>query len=347
MANDCLNSRPNGAGWQLLAVILLILWLPLTGTADVIHLKDGQRLTSPRAWVDGNYVHFILEGTTAVEIRYAIEIVDRILTSDGTQIYPQLAASGAPLPGPLPTTSSDITQQPPPSPTIDPATAPTIAIPQAVQEPAPSVDTRLLRSKAKKLREVPFYDPRRPKKYWASPQSRHDDVSGAVDALAEMFAQTPQWVTAHMGNTNNLSQIHVNLIRQVERLNQRQSATSAPPSGAGSQPVPPSTAAAARKVPKTPPNTPPRPGSNKSVRASNPFAGNLPDTSGPFFYSPRRPQKFWANEASRHDSLDGALNALADQYGQSIQWIERHMGESNSLPEIHRNLTQAAEMQKE
>jgi hypothetical protein len=83
------------------------------------------------------------------------------------------------------------------------------------------------------------------------------------------------------------------------------------------------------------------------VGSANPFAANLPDTKGPFFYSPRRPKKFWANETSRHDSLDDALNALAEQYGRPVNWIESHMGASNSLHEVHSNLTEALERENQ
>jgi hypothetical protein len=207
------------------------------------------------------------------------------------------------------------------------------------------VDTTLLRARAKKLRNIPFYDPRRKEKYWASAQSRHNDVDGAVNALAELFGHTPQWVTAHMGTTNDLGEIHLNLVRQLESWNQAPPKTVKTPAAKTSASNQTRVPAAAPSSPQQPTKTPPP--HRKAVRAANPFASNLPDTEGPYFYSPRRAKKFWANETSRHDSLDNALKALADQYGRSIEWVEAHMGESNSLPEIHRNLTQAAEQKND
>jgi hypothetical protein len=202
------------------------------------------------------------------------------------------------------------------------------------------VDTSLLRAKAKKLRNIPFYDPHRKERYWATAQSRHKDVDGAVNALAELFGRTPQWVTAHMGATNDLGEIHLNLIRQLENWHQPPAkASKTPAAGKTGTPKPKKPAA---KVTVKKPTKAPSP-HRKAVRAANPFASNLPDTQGPYFYNPRRPKKFWANETSRHDSLDGALKALAGQYGRSVDWVEAHMGDSNSLEEIHRNLTQAAQ----
>jgi hypothetical protein len=300
--------------------------------------------------VAGDYAHFILQGTADVEIRYALEIIDRILTSEGKQIYPTET--------PRVTSSSKTTILEPvaknpeePAPSVKPkapknkfpasaSTTPAPKLPkEAEQAAAPGVDTTLLRAKAKKLRKVPFYDPRRKEKYWATAQSRHNSVDGAVNALAELFIRTPQWVTAHMGTTNDLGEIHLNLIRQLENWNQPSvEAAKTPTNSEVSKPK--QTKATAKSSPKPAPQKPPP--HRRAVRATNPFASNLPDTQGPYFYSPRRPKKFWASETSRHDSLDAALKALADQYGQSVEWVEAHMGESNSLQEIHDNLTQAA-----
>jgi hypothetical protein len=353
-----------GRGLRLfVGILFLLMAVPFWVAADEVLLKNGQRLNSPKAWVDGEYAHFILQGTADVEIRYALEIVDRILTAEGKQIYPQAASGGdtsaektiepaAPVtalaPETVPQKAPDAPQRKT-SPKPEPAPKSSVsvsAVPSEELQAPGNIDIKLLRARAKKLRDVPFYDPHRKQKYWAASQSRHTDINSAVAALADLFERTPAWVTTHMGNTNDLSQIHLNLIRQLEKWNQ-------PPS--------PSTATAkdvkaAEKPPvKTPaPQSPskkhaaePTKASPKAVRASNPFASNLPDTQGPMFYNPRRPKKFWANETSRHSSLDAALNALADQYGQSVAWIETHMGESNSLQEIHQALTQASQKENE
>ena len=60
-----------------------------------------------------------------------------------------------------------------------------------------------------------FYDPRRAEKYWVSPDSRHRTMEEAIDTLARQYEQTPDWVMAHLGETNNLVEIHRNLARSA------------------------------------------------------------------------------------------------------------------------------------
>jgi curved DNA-binding protein CbpA len=65
-----------------------------------------------------------------------------------------------------------------------------------------------------------FYNPRRPKRYWSSDNSRHDNFKDAIQHLAVMYQRSPDWVTRYMGVENDLSAIHHNLIEQkvIERL---------------------------------------------------------------------------------------------------------------------------------
>ena len=56
-----------------------------------------------------------------------------------------------------------------------------------------------------------FYDPRRPYKYWADKDSKHKGYKQAIEALAKKYNCTPEWIQAHMGDTNDLAQIHHNL----------------------------------------------------------------------------------------------------------------------------------------
>jgi hypothetical protein len=59
---------------------------------------------------------------------------------------------------------------------------------------------------------------------------------------------------------------------------------------------------------------------------------------GFLFYDPRRPYKFWTGATSKHRTLKEALDVLAKQYDRSPDWVKAHMGESNDLGEIHKNL---------
>jgi hypothetical protein len=67
-------------------------------------------------------------------------------------------------------------------------------------------------------------------------------------------------------------------------------------------------------------------------------AGSL-KTIGLEFYNPRRPHKYWTGKNTKHNTFKEAVAALAAQYDRSPEWIQHHMGTTNSLDEIHRNLT--------
>jgi hypothetical protein len=66
---------------------------------------------------------------------------------------------------------------------------------------------------------------------------------------------------------------------------------------------------------------------------------------GFMFFNPRREQRYWAGEASRHYNLDDAVEALAKMYHRTPEWVMLHMGEENALQTIHQKLSaqQAAE----
>jgi hypothetical protein len=63
-----------------------------------------------------------------------------------------------------------------------------------------------------------------------------------------------------------------------------------------------------------------------------------PKTTGPVFYDPRRPYKYWAGINSKYKSYKEAIQALAKNYKSTPQWVQSHMGDSNDLAQIHRNL---------
>ena len=59
--------------------------------------------------------------------------------------------------------------------------------------------------------DIVFYDPRRPHKYWTSATAKYDTFKEAISALGKAYDRSPEWVKQHMGNTNNLNDIHHNL----------------------------------------------------------------------------------------------------------------------------------------
>lgn len=71
-----------------------------------------------------------------------------------------------------------------------------------------------------------------------------------------------------------------------------------------------------------------------------------PRADGIAFYNPRRPYKYWTGKNSKHKSYKEAIQALAEQYGRSSEWIQAHMGDTNDLEQIHQNLGNPASNQE-
>lgn len=76
---------------------------------------------------------------------------------------------------------------------------------------------------------------------------------------------------------------------------------------------------------------------NKESQTSPDDSKNL-KTKGVEFYNPRRPHKYWTSATATYDTFKEAIAALAKQYDRSPEWVQHHMGTTNDLDEIHRNL---------
>ena len=76
--------------------------------------------------------------------------------------------------------------------------------------PKASAEKKIKSPRSKSTGPV-FYDPRRPAQYWTGINSKHKSYKEAIQALAKKYKSTPQWVQAHMGDSNDLAQIHTNL----------------------------------------------------------------------------------------------------------------------------------------
>jgi hypothetical protein len=74
---------------------------------------------------------------------------------------------------------------------------------------------------------IAFYNPRRPYKYWTGPNSKHKSYKEAIQALAKKYQRSPQWIQTHMGDSNDLLQIHQHLASPD--LNRETDAVKAPP----------------------------------------------------------------------------------------------------------------------
>ena len=78
----------------------------------------------------------------------------------------------------------------------------------------------------------------------------------------------------------------------------------------------------------------------KASVASEPGASPTPvaKTKGLRFYDPRRTHKYWTSKTGQYKTFQAAIAALAKQYDRPADWIQSHMGQTNDLDEIHRNL---------
>jgi hypothetical protein len=88
---------------------------------------------------------------------------------------------------------------------------------------------------------------------------------------------------------------------------------------------------------------------NLKMRLSGSAAANA--TSAPTqegaieFYNPRRNRKYMTGPEGEHDSFQEALDALANDFNKPADWVEQHMGESNDVDQIRKNLKNAQEVE--
>jgi hypothetical protein len=78
------------------------------------------------------------------------------------------------------------------------------------------------------------------------------------------------------------------------------------------------------------------PTASVEVTESNKFDGVL-------FYNPRRTYKYWTGADSKHNNLKEAIDVLAKKFDRSPEWVEKHLGNTNDLGDIYRNLAQIEE----
>ena len=84
---------------------------------------------------------------------------------------------------------------------------------------------------------------------------------------------------------------------------------------------------------------------SRPIESAQPETETESTTSGLLFYDPRRAEKYWVSPESRCRTMAEAVGILAKQYGQTPDWIIAHLGETNDLVEIHRNLARSAATQ--
>jgi hypothetical protein len=60
-----------------------------------------------------------------------------------------------------------------------------------------------------------FYDPRRSEKYWATPKDHFTSLQEAIDLIAKLYGVPTSHIEANLGDSNDLSQIHLNIQKSL------------------------------------------------------------------------------------------------------------------------------------
>lgn len=303
---------------SIIAIISVWQLLPDVGFADRIILRDGTVEESERIWTSEKFVHFILKGTRSVEIRYAIDIVERVerddnesrgmITNNEMTIEEKRKEDGRKSQSPQDDTSyvggKNLTEM--------------------------KVRSEVIRKTERESKGIRFYDPRRSNRYRVSKTSAHNDLRSALNELAEIYGRTPDWVENHMGEENDIQIIHRNLAdrQRTEMMSQKTPLPGGLPSTADKRGVLPG----GRKA-----QDPDRQTSSDAFQAKSDYP-ELNIDKRTKFYDPRRTKKYWTGNRTHHSSLHEALASLSRQYNVTPRWIEDHMGESNLLADIHESI---------
>jgi hypothetical protein len=256
-------------------IFWIIILIPLNTAADIIYFKDGMKtVCHDRAWEEDGEIKCEYNGAILSYQKKDVIRIEKIRIEKQTENHPSKIE------------------------TPIKATAKQAAAPSRIKQAAPPQKKPKIVSKKpaiSKTKGLEFYNPRRPQKYWTSATSKHHIFKEAVATLAKQYERSSEWIQHHMGETNDLDEIHQNL---------RKSKLNAP------------------------------------LELQEEDEEKIPET---LFYNPRRPLKYWTRANSKHNTFKEAIAALAKEYERSSEWIQQYMGTTNSLSEIHRNLTNRKE----
>ena len=96
-----------------------------------------------------------------------------------------------------------------------------------------------------------------------------------------------------------------------------------------------------RRVQPASPQPANKAGSSKVSVSSKPTVSSAPakQAEGLQFYDPRREYKYWISKTGKYKTFQAAMTALGKIYNRPVDWVQSHMGDSNDLNQIHRNLS--------
>ena len=140
--------------------------------ADIIYFKDGMKtICQDKAWEEDGQIKCDYAGWV---LTYSKDDVQRIVKTNPKK------KSAPPI------------KKPPREPMVN-------------KNPRPN------KPKLPQRDGIAFYNPRRPYKYWTGKNSKHKTYKEAIQTLAQKYERSPEWIQVHMGDSNDLYQIHQNL----------------------------------------------------------------------------------------------------------------------------------------
>jgi ribonuclease HI len=182
---------------KLIFIFSFIMLLPLLGNADIIFFKDGMKtVCQGRAWKEGQEVKCEYEGTVIIYQWKDVLRIQEIRTEKKAE--PPSDKEKKPA---KPAVKEAVRTDKGTSPASQPKLSAEKELKTVSTEPAG----------ASRAIGLEFYNPRRPLKYWTSATSKHQTFKEAIAALAKQYDRSPQWIQQHMGETNDLDEMHRNL----------------------------------------------------------------------------------------------------------------------------------------
>ena len=175
---------------KIVLICAATLLVPLDVSADIIFFKDGMKtVCHDRAWEEDGAIKCEYSGTVLTYQKKDVLRIEKVIidkesekAADKRRVPPKMTPAPAKK-----------------SPEIKPAP------PEKKLKMQAGTDGGI------KNKDLKFYNPRRPQKYWTSETAKHNTFKEAVAALAKQYDRSPDWIQHHMGDTNNLDEIHRNL----------------------------------------------------------------------------------------------------------------------------------------
>jgi hypothetical protein len=317
-----------------------LLWLfPICADADIIYLKDGTKVRAAKVWEEGDVIRFSLEDYEDIIITYSKEIVERIEKGEGKAVS-------------RPTKQKDKVS--------------------AAQKDVTAGETGTQKGTAaesKKPAGVVDSSERSSERAGTGQPTRTGQADVAAQPPAKQTRQTTGLKTDKPAKTAHAK---AKVDPPAHTITKK-----VPPAGVPSSQVDgilfynprrpykywtgPTTrhytlkealAALAKQFDRDPQWVADNLGKTNNLgdiyRNLSPSGGIAPSKNKPvanpkgvLFYDPRRSYKFWTGATAKHRTLNEALEALVKQYDRPSEWVKAHMGESNDLGEIHKNLMQS------